>query len=733
MRYMELLIEKSAKKEKKGVVLLSSFVLFLLMAITTIYGSSMSFIMPLFIVAFSCGYSYIFVYFSAVAISCFFVPSNMVVVVSSIIVGIVLQIGVVFKIVQGKYVDYIVAFVSAITLFAFGMEPISIAITTTLLLIHSFIYKELIPVFMHQTTDVLTTRRMVILSMLIMLSITNILQNEPMYMMVLLRFYILLNIYYIGLYDMVPAILYISIILILQNGSMQNEILSILLPCSIFFLSPPTTKIKTACLYIISHLILPFFITYDYVFHNITILVSALLFVLAPTIQRKRKIGLEDFKEVTNRSRLVQQANTFTELFKQLMSVFKEASANVDAREYIGYMYEDLCSNCSSKEYCYHATKGMSRLVKLANKGIIDNFEKKDIDYIQEYCISPEEYVGEVDKLHDNYQRIIRVNKENQHLRNDLFHEFSLLGNVFDNFSASLSHRQISEDSIKAHLEGYQFEITFLKQYRESTEAYTLEIGLVNITKEAIKEELVPILQMYLNETLDIVSLRDSMSHLGYTSLVLKHKINYTLLHGMQQHAYDAIVCGDSYVTFHQNMDHYLAISDGMGQGKDASKESKLTLEILSKLILNGISLKDTLDSINTLLKIKNQSDMFTTMDLCTINLASAKACFIKYGAYSSFLISQGHITKIECKTLPVGVISHVTMSSYETHLQDGDIIIMASDGVGDTFYEILHDRLHQLDNRHPQEIATYLMDLVLDQNVHDDISIMAIKIVKET
>ena len=58
-----------------------------------------------------------------------------------------------------------------------------------------------------------------------------------------------------------------------------------------------------------------------------------------------------------------------------------------------------------------------------------------------------------------------------------------------------------------------------------------------------------------------------------------------------------------------------------MGQGKMAANESKLTLEVLSKLILNGIGLKDTIDSINALLKIKNRNDMFTTLDLCNINL----------------------------------------------------------------------------------------------------------------
>ena len=62
----------------------------------------------------------------------------------------------------------------------------------------------------------------------------------------------------------------------------------------------------------------------------------------------------------------------------------------------------------------------------------------------------------------------------------------------------------------------------------------------------------------------------------------------------------------------------YVALSDGMGQGYIAYKESKLTLDVLSQLLKNGIQLRDTLNTLNTLLKIKNQGDMYTTCLLYT-------------------------------------------------------------------------------------------------------------------
>ena len=75
------------------------------------------------------------------------------------------------------------------------------------------------------------------------------------------------------------------------------------------------------------------------------------------------------------------------------------------------------------------------------------------------------------------------------------------------------------------------------------------------------------------------------------------------------------MACGDSYALFSMNENQYFALSDGMGQGQKASDDSSLTLDIMKQLIINGISLKDAVQSVNALLKIKNRNDMFTTLD----------------------------------------------------------------------------------------------------------------------
>ena len=305
-----------------------------------------------------------------------------------------------------------------------------------------------------------------------------------------------------------------------------------------------------------------------------------------------------------------------------------------------------------------------------------------------------------------------------------------MLSEVFDNFSDSLKQMPFENDLLKEHLLGYQFNVTYLYKHDISLNVYTLEIGLLDISKEEVIDELIPIVESYLNESLEVVSIKDIMHHLGYTSVVLKHQPNFSLQYGIQQYALEPLYCGDSFSTFHQDNDHYLALSDGMGQGKKAASESKLTLEVLSKLILNGISLKDTVDSVNALLKIKNHNDMFTTLDLCNINLANAKMKLIKYGANPSYHIRNKIIEKITTNSLPVGIVSKLKMSSYEMTLKSDDIIIMSSDGTGDNFEKIINDNLDLIDQLHPQEVATLLMDKVLEDNNLDDISIIVVKVV---
>ena len=729
---MDLSVEKTKTKIKNiGMTYVSIFGLTLFLSLVKIYDTSLCFVIPMLVISFICGYRHIIVYLSALVLTTYLSYENYMLLLISLTSIIIMQIVMHFKFIKSKYIALIVTLVSLIFLYIYKFNYIEVLVILSFTLIHSLLCLEVVPLFIHNTIEVYTNKRMMILSVMIMLAIISLVEVNQVYMMILLRFYLLLSVYYLNINSTMPTILYISIILMFINPLLKDEILSLILPFSIFFMYKPQNKLVCSTLYILSHLILPFFIEYDYYYHNFIIIVSAALFLFIPTFKRKPKLLSEDYKNITSRNKLIQRANTFASLFKQLTNIFQEANRNVNVGEFVGYVYEDVCLHCPSRDLCFHRDGSVGRLGKLINKGFKSKYSDEDLKYIKSNCISPNKFLNGISEYKESYEKIKRVNQENSHLKKDLFYEFSLLSEVFDNFSNSLEETPFGDDQLKEHLLGYQFNITYLYKHQISLDIYTLEIGLMDINSNEVINELVPIIENYLNESLDVISIQDSMHHLGYTSVILKHQQNYSLQFGFQQYSLEPLNCGDSFSAFHQDNLHYLALSDGMGQGKMAATESKLTLEVLSKLILNGISLKDTIDSINSLLKIKNRNDMFTTLDLCNINLANAKMKLIKYGANPSYHIRNGVIEKIATNSLPVGIVSKLKMASYEMLLNNNDIIIMSSDGTGERFEQIINKNIKLFNQLHPQEISTLLMNQVLEENNLDDISIVVIKIVR--
>lgn len=167
-----------------------------------------------------------------------------------------------------------------------------------------------------------------------------------------------------------------------------------------------------------------------------------------------------------------------------------------------------------------------------------------------------------------------------------------------------------------------------------------------------------------------------------------------------------------------------------MGQGYVAHKESELTLNVLYQLIHNDIGLKDTLNTINALLKIKNQGDMYTTLDLLDFNLINGRVKVIKYGANDSFLLRHNRIDVITSHSLPVGMAGRLKILSYDVKVQTGDIFIMTSDGVGDHFLRLLETHKEKLTQMDVYEIASFLFNQAFGDKKLDDMTILVMKVI---
>ena len=162
---------------------------------------------------------------------------------------------------------------------------------------------------------------------------------------------------------------------------------------------------------------------------------------------------------------------------------------------------------------------------------------------------------------------------------------------------------------------------------------------------------------------------------------------------------------GDSVCSFKNNEGYYYTlVSDGMGSGRDAALTSGISAVFLEKLLMAGCPMKGALEMLNCFIR-GSEGECFTTVDLMEADLLTGRARFIKSGAAPSFVIRGGQLFRLHSKTVPVGIIRALDAEAISFDLQDGDTVIMMSDGVTGNYedcpwlYELLCSGLMHMDS----------------------------------
>ena len=162
-----------------------------------------------------------------------------------------------------------------------------------------------------------------------------------------------------------------------------------------------------------------------------------------------------------------------------------------------------------------------------------------------------------------------------------------------------------------------------------------------------------------------------------------------------------------------------LILSDGMGKGIKAAAGSRLVVTRLRRNLKTGMPVAQAIKEVNRYMieqaesaaarlpadtdfessQINGQADRsasqcgsqrcclgedFATVDLTVIDRQSRRARFYKMGAATSFIMRGGRVRKIKGAALPVGIIPTLRLTHISAVLKEGDLILMASDGITD-------------------------------------------------
>ena len=178
-------------------------------------------------------------------------------------------------------------------------------------------------------------------------------------------------------------------------------------------------------------------------------------------------------------------------------------------------------------------------------------------------------------------------------------------------------------------------------------------------------------------------------------------------------------------------------LSDGMGAGEIAYRESTMVVELLEELLDAGFPKETALQMLNTALVIGREEVRFSTIDMSVFDLYNGKCEIVKAGASMTFIKREDKVECIKSTSLPIGVVPKLEVDEETCKLSDGDIVIMVTDGVMDALPTGEQEFLMRMiidgtQKTNPKEIAQHILEQVLECSGEvpmDDMTVLAVGI----
>ena len=267
-------------------------------------------------------------------------------------------------------------------------------------------------------------------------------------------------------------------------------------------------------------------------------------------------------------------------------------------------------------------------------------------------------------------------------------------------------------------------EIVIYKKGRFFIEIYVKDRNLDDIsTMEKILSEV-------LKEKIVVNDEKSVGNHINFLS-----DDKYAMAIGMAETTKSkSEVSGDSVLSIRLKDGKYLiALSDGMGSGKEAKKSSEQALKMLENLLLSGFEKETSLELINTTL-LNQKEEGFATLDIAIVDLYLGNIEFIKSGACPSYIKNKKKVQILKANSLPSGILPNAKLQMMDKDIEDGEILLLCSDGILDSNIEYRNKELwiryllEDIETFNTKKIADLVLNEAIDNNygvAKDDMSVI--------
>ncbi|MCL2049532.1 MAG: stage II sporulation protein E [Defluviitaleaceae bacterium] len=457
---------------------------------------------------------------------------------------------------------------------------------------------------------------------------------------------------------------------------------------------------------------------------------------------------MDKIKEETTR-----RLDSFASAFGKLADTFSGLSKPKTGlnKHDIALLIDDLaarvCGGCPSREWCWEEdlynthSQIFSMLNACAGKGVatLDDMGAS----FRKDCKSPQIFLKELNAIFSNYKTDLRWHNriaESRELISQQLHGVAgIVKCLSDEIDMSLRfHEGLEEEMIFALLK-QKIEVSSVIVLEDNSGKYRVSINhRPCMGKKFCGREIVPLLNTVLKRKMRVEG-GDCDIKKGVCHVRFREEQKLRITSGVAFRAKSSRGSGDSYSAMElRNGSCLLVLSDGMGSGERARRESAATVGLLEDFIESGFDKELAVRMINSVLILKSNEESFSTLDICSVDLYTGRAEFIKIGAAETFLLRDGHVSVISSASLPIGMLNDIDLETSERELRHGDIIVMATDGVttaGESSKYAdnwLKSTLKTCRYNSPQDLADYLLEEAerrSGKGLKDDMTVMVARV----
>ena len=452
---------------------------------------------------------------------------------------------------------------------------------------------------------------------------------------------------------------------------------------------------------------------------------------------------------------IINRLNEISEVFNEIGEIFKQSveenkSINVqEVYQMIDMAANNVCANCAMRNFCwgkrfYNTYNSMFKITCFLEEKapITEDLLPKAI---KDYCIKKEDVVKEL----KNQFEILKLNNmwKEKIIQNRLLVSEQLEGvshiikgmvkDIYINPTFKEDVEEIIYTDLKKHkipvldvivAELYENNIEVHVEVDSGYDEYSGENKIVKIVSESLG------IPMKLEKNIN----KEKKERHRF-KLIRSNRYS-ALTEAVTKANSKNNISGDSFTFGEGENLYFAAISDGMGIGKKASKESNIAISLLEKFLEAKFDKELALKTINSILMLKSNDEIFTTLDISVIDLYSGKLQLIKTGAPATFIKKKDRVEVINSQSLPVGILQDVDFNIYEEYLEDGDIIIMMSDGVLEANNKVdnaerwMKDLIGNIESLNPKTIGEEIIRVASEisggENM-DDMTVLVTKVWK--